>query len=321
MKVAFFGTPDFATVALEQLIDSKHEVVCVVTQPDKPAGRGRKITPPPVKVIAEREGIEVMQPISIKKEPEFGDRLAETGAEAAVVVAYGQILPGVLLDRLKYGFFNIHASLLPKYRGAAPIQWAIAKGERKTGVTIMQIDEGLDSGPIVAQREIDILEDDDAKSVHDMLSVVGANAMVEVLDDVDAKGEVESKPQNHDEATYAPLIKREDAGIDWKADPESVICKVRGFAAWPGAFTETEKGEVKILGAGAADQDWVSVDWKDERVLPGTVVDVVKGQGIAVKAGNGLVLVTRLKPAGKKEMDAEAAANGGLIQLGTRFKA
>lgn len=319
MKIVFLGTPQFATVTLERLIESpRHEVACVVTQPDKPAGRGRKLTPPPVKVLAESAGIAVHQPASAR-DGELERIVRESQADAAVVVAYGKILPPAMLDIPRHGFLNVHASQLPKYRGAAPIQWAIARGERKTGVTIMRITEGLDSGPILGTREVDILEDDDAQSLYDMLSVLGADLMIEVLDRLDREGAIEAVPQDDAQATFAPIIRRDDARIDWQCPAEEIICLVRGFVLWPGAHTKFDGREVKILAAEAIDPQWIEVAWKDERILPGTIVDVLKAKGFVVKTGgDGLLVATRVKLEGKKEMDAESAVNGGLIRIGMR---
>lgn len=319
MKVAFFGTPDFATQTLRRLIDSPHEVVLVVSQPDKPAGRGRKLTPPPVKVLAEESGLPVVQPKSART-AELRDAVRQSGADVGVVVAYGKILPRELLDVPRFGFLNVHASLLPKYRGAAPIQWAVVHGEKKTGVSIMQIEEELDAGPVLLQRELDIFEDDDARSVHDALSVIGAEAMIEALDAIEASGRVEATPQDHGAATHAPLIERAHARIDWSKPAEEIIWLVRGFAAWPGAHTRLHDRELKIMAAEAADPKWFDVDHTDAAIEPGTVFDVLKGRGFAVKTGgDGVVLVTRVKPEGKKEMDADAAVNGGLVKVGARL--
>ncbi|MBX3730237.1 MAG: methionyl-tRNA formyltransferase [Candidatus Sumerlaeia bacterium] len=319
MKVAFFGTPQFATVTLERLLESRHEVVCVVTQPDRPRGRGRALQPPPVKQVAERAGVPVHQPESIKRPP-FDDTLSASGADVAVVVAYGQILPARLLAVPRFGFLNVHGSLLPRYRGAAPIQWAVANGERTTGVTIMQVEEGLDSGPIVERAEIDILDDDDARSLHDMLSVVGADLMITTLDRIEAAGRIESTPQDDAHATHAPLIRRQDARIDWTLPADRIIWRIRGFVLWPGAFCEHDGAEIKVLGAEAVAPEWVSIDWRNKAIPAGAVVDVVKGRGFIVKTGNdGLVLVTRLQPPGKRDMDADSAINGGLIKIGMRL--
>lgn len=320
MKVAFFGTPQFAVATLQRLVESGHEVVCVFSQPDKPAGRGRKLTAPPVKQIAEAAGIPVYQPASAKDDS-IAAILRDSPVDVAVVVAYGKILPAKLLELPRYGFLNVHASLLPKYRGAAPIQWAIVRGERETGVTIMQITEGLDAGPIVAMERLDILEDDDAVSLFNALSYLGADLMVRTLDDIEVNGVVEASPQDDRDATFAPMIKREDARIEWKTNPERLICLVRGFVQWPQAFTRLNEGEVKITGAEAVAAQWMTVDWKNTRIQPGTVVDIIKGRGFVVKTGDdGVMLVTRLKFEGKKEMAADDAVNGNLIRIGMRFE-
>ncbi|MCB2155928.1 methionyl-tRNA formyltransferase [bacterium] len=320
MKVAFFGTPDFAVITLERLLASSHEVVAVVTQPDKPAGRGRKLTPPPVKVLAEQSGLPVHQPKSVRGE-EFRRQLADLSVDVAVVVAYGKILPKELLEVPRHGFLNVHASLLPKYRGAAPIQWALVNGEETTGVSIMQIDEGLDTGPVLARHSVDILEDDDARSMMETLSVYGADLMITVLDMIEEHGHAHAEAQDDSKATMAPLIHREDAHIDWSKPAESIIWMVRGFQLWPGAHTTFNKGQaLKITGMEAVDPTWVSTDWQDKAVPEGTVVETLRNRGFVVKTGHGgLVLVTRAQPAGKKEMDAHALVNGGVIDVGTQF--
>lgn len=316
MKVAFFGTPDFAVNALKALLDSKHQVVVAVSQPDRPAGRGRKLQPTPVRAAAEEAGIPVLQP-ERAKDPAFAEQLAAYEFDAAVVVAFGQILPRSLFDRPRHGYLNIHASLLPKYRGAAPIQWAIARGERATGVSIMRIDEGLDSGPVLAREVVDILEDDDSRSLAGMLSLVGARLMVDVLDRIDAEGDVEAVPQDASEATLAPLIGKRDARIDWSRPAEEIICQVRAFVVWPGAWTEKDGEAWKILGAGAVDRDWLSVDPADDRLPDGTVLEFLREQGPVVRcAGGQAVVLTRLQLPGKRPMSGIDAVNGGLVAPG-----
>lgn len=320
MKVVFLGTPEFAVVTLQRLLDSNHEVLAVVTQPDKPAGRGRKVTPPPVKVLAEQAGKPVLQPTSVRSQ-DFRSQFAALGADVAVVVAYGKILPKELLDIPPHGFLNVHASLLPKYRGAAPIQWALVHGEETTGVSIMAIDEGLDTGPVLARHTVDILEDDDARSMMETLSVYGADLMLRVLDTIDREGHIHAEPQDHSRATLAPMIRRKDARIDWTRTAESIIWMVRGFQLWPGAHTTFGKDQaLKITGMEAVDPTWVTTEWEDAKVPEGTVVEVLRNRGFVVKTGHGgLVLVTRVQPAGKKEMDAHALVNGGIIDVGTQF--
>lgn len=302
---------------LQRLLQSSHRVVGVITQPDRPAGRGRKLTAPPVKDLALEHGLPVLQPEKVKTD-EFAAQVKELGADVAVVIAYGRILPRRILDTPRHGCLNVHASLLPAYRGAAPIQWALVNGELKTGVTIMQMDEGMDTGPMVAQEDLDILDDDDATSLGAALSLIGANLMIGVLDRLEQEGSLRSEPQNHADATAAPLIKREMARINWSQGHEKVICAVRGFVTWPKAYTTLEGMELKITGAEAWHRDWVPATAFDARVQPGTIVELVKGRGFVVRTGgeHGLVLVTRVQPPGRGEMSAQDLANGGTVDVG-----
>jgi methionyl-tRNA formyltransferase len=318
LKVVFFGTPQFAVPTLERILEARHQVVAVVTQPDKPAGRGRKLTAPPVKDLAVARGIAVLQPQSVRTD-EFAAELAALEADVAVVVAYGKILPLRILQTPRHGCLNVHASLLPAYRGAAPIQWAIVNGEEKTGVAIMQMDEGMDTGPVIAVREVPILEDDDTVSLGSMLSYVGAEAMVEVLARLAEHGVLESTAQDHAAATKAPLIKREMAAIDWSRSAESLHCHVRGFQPWPKAFTTNKGEELKIVGIEAVDADWLPASAFDVRVEPGMVVDFFKTRGFVVRTGGerGALLVTRVQPPGKPEMGAWDYVNGGALEIGT----
>ncbi len=320
MRVVFFGTPDFAVPTYFKIAESRnHEIVGVVTQPDKPAGRGKHLKEPPVKTYAQRGNAPIFQPPTLKKGV-FTETLKSLNADVGVVVAYGQILPPDLLQVLPHGFLNVHASILPKYRGAAPIQWALANGEERTGVTIMRIEEGLDSGPIIEIHEQPIYEDDDARSLHDMLSVFGGELMLEVLDRLQRDGELEETPQDHSQATYAPIIKREDARVDWSWNADKIIWRVRAFVGWPGAWTTLSGESCKFLGMEAVDPDWISVDWRSDDVPLGTVVDIIRGRGLVIKTGHGgLVLATRIQPAGRREMAATDAVNGGYVDVGTRF--
>lgn len=317
MKVVFFGTPEFAVPTLQRLAESRHEVLAAISQPDKPKGRGRRMAPTPVKTAAEVHGIQVLQPESVKTD-EFLAELKALDADVGVVVAYGKILPRRVLDAPRHGCLNVHASLLPKFRGAAPIQWAIVNGETQTGVTIMQMDEGMDTGPIVVKEEVEILEDDDAVSIANMLSLMGAQLLVKTLDRLEDEGGLEKTPQNDDEATRAPLIKRAMAEIDWTRDFESIINLVRGFKPWPKTFTNLKDMQIKITGMEACDPAWVPSKSFDERLAPGTVVDIFKGRGFVVKTGGerGVVLVTKVQPEGKQEMGAYDFANGGGIEVG-----
>ncbi|MCC6547557.1 methionyl-tRNA formyltransferase [Candidatus Sumerlaeota bacterium] len=318
LRVLFFGTPDFAVPTLLKLLESGHEVVGVVTRADKPTGRGRKITAPPVKEVAVKNNLTVFQPENIKTN-EFADELVALKPDVAVVVAYGKILPKRILGIPRFGCLNIHASLLPAYRGAAPIQWAIVRGERKTGVTIMQMNEGLDTGPIIATEEVDILDDDDAISLANMLSYAGAGLLVETLTRIERDQKVESTPQDDAGASLAPLIRREMARIDWAMKNDDVICAIRGFVAWPKAFTTLGTAELKITGAEGWNPNWVPSTAFDKRIAPGTVIELVAGRGIVVRTGgdHGLVLLTRVQMPGGPEMSAQDFVNGGGIDVGT----
>ncbi len=317
MKTVFFGTPDFAVPTLRALLESRHEVAAVVTQPDKPAGRGRKVLAPPVKTLALEHGLPVLQPGSVRKE-EFISEFARLEPDVAVVAAYGKILPQAALSIPKHGCLNVHASLLPAYRGAAPIQWAIVEGEHRTGITIMKMDEGMDSGPMIAASEVDILEDDDARSLSDLLALEGAQLMVRVLDELEDRGSLEMKEQDHAAATRAPLIKREMARIDWSQPAWKTHCAVRGFQPWPKAFTTIKGRELKITGVEACDPSWLSATAFHERVPPGMVVDIFKGRGFVVRCGGEkeALLVTKVQPPGKAEMGAIDFVNGGGLTVG-----
>jgi methionyl-tRNA formyltransferase len=320
LKVIYFGTPQFAVPTLQRLIESSHHVVGVVSQPDKPSGRGMKLTAPPVKQLAAEHGLPILQPTSVRT-PEFLDSIQKLQPDVAVVVAYGKILPKAVLQAPRHGCLNVHASLLPAYRGAAPIQWAIIRGETTTGVSIMQMDEGMDTGPVITTREVPILEDDDTVSLSDMLSLVGAEAMIEVLDQLERDGTLPSTPQDHASATLAPLIKREMGRIDWSAERDTILRHVRGFQPWPKAYTTINGDEIKILGIEPCAADWVPATAFDDRVAPGTIVEIFKGRGFVVRTGGekGVALVTRVQPPGKQAMGAFDYVNGGGASVGTRL--
>ncbi len=315
MRVVFMGTPEFALPALERLIESPHEIVAVVTQPDRPAGRGRKLKAPPVKERALRAGLPVLQPEKLRKE-KFHETLAALAPDVAVVVAYGKILPREVLEVPRHGCLNIHASLLPKYRGAAPIQRAMAEGETTTGVTIMKIDEGLDTGPMVCAEEVDILDDDDHVSLANTLSVVGADLMMRALAQLERDGSLPLTPQDGSQATLAPPITREDARIDWSAGNERVICLTRAMLPWPVAWTTCKNGEFKVLAAEPLTDEFGDAIRPGPQVRPGQVFALVKGRGIAVATGDGAVLLTRLQLPGRAPADAAALINGRIVEEG-----
>lgn len=314
MKIVFMGTPEFALPALLRLIESKHEVCLVITQPDRPKGRGQKVVASPVKVLAEEHGLRVLQPKSVRKEP-VAEAIREAGADLAVVAAYGQILPREVLTAPRLGCINIHPSLLPLYRGAAPIQRCIMDGCSDTGVSLIMLNEGLDSGPIVAQQPVEILSDDDVLSASDMLAVVGADMLLRVIDEAEQTGHIDAVPQDDALATYAPQLKKEEGLIPWGDSTERIMYRLRGLTPWPGAYTYVNGDRMIILLR-------AEPLWENEaeelgemnEADPGTVTSLMKGFGFTVKTGDGHLLVTSVQPQGKKPMDAEAFVIGRNIK-------
>ena len=291
MKVLFMGTPDFAVPSLEALIDAGHEVCAAFTQPDRPAGRGMKLLPPAVKVAAEAHNIPVHQPTKLKNEALL-PLLQEYSPDVIAVVAYGRILPKYILDFPKYGCINVHGSLLPKYRGAAPIQWAVLNGDEKSGVCTMYMDEGLDTGDIIERVETPIGEDETAESLFDRLSDIGAKALVSTLELLE-KGEATRTPQNEAEATYARMLTREDGKIDWSKDAREVRNIIRGSFSWPIAYTMLGDVKIKIYHAKQGSRTDAPA---------GKVIDINE-KGMKVACGNGeSIVVTELQFPNAKRM-------------------
>jgi methionyl-tRNA formyltransferase len=307
-RIVFMGTPDFAVPSLEALIDRGYRVVGVVTQPDRPRGRKQVLTPPPVKVVAEKRGLSVFQPEKLR-DPEGIRSVLAMEPDLVVTAAYGQIVPQAILDAPRYGCINVHASLLPKYRGGAPIHRAVIDGERETGITIMNMVPELDAGDILRQRAIPIDDRDHAGSLHDKLSRLGAELLLETLPDLLA-GRIQPVPQDHRRATYAPNIRREDEWIDWRRSAREIYNQVRGLHPWPVASTTWRDTPLKIW--------WV--EWSDARSdqPPGTVIGVGK-DGIEVATGLGTVRIVQLQPAGKRPMKAEEFLRGRRLTVGERL--
>lgn len=280
MRVIFMGTPDFAVPSLEALL-TKHEVVLVVTQPDKPKGRGKKMVPTPVKACALEHGIPVLQPEKVK-EPEFVEQLRSYEPDLIAVTAFGQILSEPILEMPKYGCINVHGSLLPKYRGAAPMQWSIIDGEKVTGITTMYMAKGLDSGDMLLKAEVEITDEDTFATIHDKMAVTGANLLLDTLDQLEA-GTLERIPQDHDAATYAPMITKETGHIDWSKNRQDIINLIRGLNPVPAAYTIYEEEVLKIFGA-------VISDVQSDDAANGEIVAVVK-KGFVVKCGDGCLLI------------------------------
>lgn len=304
-RVVFMGTPEFAVPSLDALARTE-EVTLVVTNPDRPAGRGRTLTPPPVKREALRLGIPVFQPEKARG-PESVARIAGERPELIVVVAYGQILPPSILDIPEYGCINVHASLLPRYRGAAPINWAIARGETVTGVTIMKMDPGMDTGPMLHVREMPIGEDDTAETMFPRLSSLGAQALTEALGKL-REGTLAETFQDGNLATYAPMIKKEHGRIEWEKPAREVRDLVRGMTPWPSAFTDHDGKTLKIL----------AVSVREGRGRPGEILSVDR-DGIVVACGEGALLLGRVQPEGGRAMSSREYAQGRRVRKGDRL--
>lgn len=311
MKIVFMGTPDFAAGALEALIQAGHEITAVVTQPDKAKGRSKELQFPPVKECAVRHGIPVFQPVKIKT-PEAVAQLKEYEADVYVVAAFGQILSQEILDIPKYGCLNIHASLLPKYRGASPIQHVIIDGEKETGVTIMQMDAGLDTGDMLYKKKVAIEEDDTFETLHDKLMVIGGEAIVEALPLLE-DGSLVPEKQNDEESCYASLISKQMGEIDF-AKPAVVIGRlIRGMNPWPSAYTFYKGKQMKIWKAVPVEADQVSVSV--EGLQPGMVAEVSK-DSFSVVTGEGLLKVFELQLEGKKRMSTHDFLLGVKVTVG-----
>jgi methionyl-tRNA formyltransferase len=304
MILAFCGTPRFAVPTLEKLVDAGHSVPLVVTQPDRPRGRGMEMTASPVKDAAVHLGIPLVQPAAIKNNPEFRERLAAIHPDAIIVVGYGRIIPQWMIDLPRLGNLNLHASLLPKYRGAAPIQWAIASGESVTGVTTMRIDAGLDTGDILMQREISIALEDTAELLGPKLASIGADLMVETLRGLE-NGQLRAIPQDDSQVTLAPILKKEDGRMDFARSAADLFNRLRGFQPWPGAFTSYKGKSLQVHRAQPSQPGL--------QLPPGQVL--VEGTRLLVGCGNPSNAATalellELQLEGKRRMNAQEFVNG-----------
>jgi methionyl-tRNA formyltransferase len=293
MKLVFCGTPQFAVPSLEKLAETGFDVRLVVTQPDRPQGRGMELAPPPVKQAAQKLKLPVIQPEKIKKNEQFQQQLAGLAPEAIVVVGYGRLIPSWMLELPPHGNINVHASLLPKYRGAAPIQWAIANGERVTGVTTMLLNEGLDTGDILLQREMDVRPDDTSPTLAPRLAELGAGLLVETLRGLEA-GTVVPAPQDHSRATLAPILKKEDGQVDFNRNADEICNRLRGFQPWPGAYTQFRGKNLKIVQLRPSEST---------KTLRPAELGVV-ADGLLVGCGTGALELLQIQPEGKKSMAA-----------------
>jgi methionyl-tRNA formyltransferase len=315
MDLVFCGTPQFAVPALQALVDAGHSVRWVVTQPDRPSGRGMELSAPPVKQLAQRLGLEVTQPEKIKNNLEFRARLEEIRPEAIVVVGYGRIIPPWMIDLPPLGNINLHGSLLPKYRGAAPVQWAIAMGETATGVTTMRIDAGLDTGDILLQRETPIAPEDTAVTLAPRLAEMGAPLMVETLAGLKA-GTITPRKQDDSQATLAPILKKEDGLIDFQRSAREICNRLRGFQPWPGAYTTFRGRNLNVWAAKPVEESGVRT--LESAVGPGAL-SVEKDRQLVVCGVRTMLELLTVQPEGKKRMAARDFIHGYHPKSGEEF--
>jgi len=309
MILIFCGTPRFAVPTLEKLVDAGHSVPLVVTQPDRPRGRGMELAISPVKESAIRLGIPVVQPNKIKSNDEFRQQLSALSPDAIIVVGYGRIIPQWMIDLPRFGDLNLHASLLPKYRGAAPIQWAIAQGESVTGVTTMRIDAGLDTGDILLQRELPIAPDDTAETLGPRLSTIGADLMVKTLRGLESR-QIQSTPQDNAKASLAPILTKEDGRIDFQRTSNEIFNRLRGFQPWPGAYTLFRGRHLQVHRAHPIDQAL--------ELAPGQIS--TESTRLLAGCGNKTTLeLIELQPEGKRRMPARDFINGYHPQPGEKL--
>lgn len=323
MRVVFMGTPDFAVPTLNALAEGGHDIAGVFTQPDRPAGRGKNLKPSPVKVAAEKLGLSIFQPSSIKTQ-DWIQQLKDLAPESIIVVAYGQILPKEILGLPKHGCINVHASLLPAYRGAAPIHWAVMKGETVTGVTTMLMDEGLDTGDMLLKREIIITPESTTGEIHDELATIGAELLIDTLNLIEV-GRVIPTPQTG-ESNYAPLLKREHEGLDWSRRAVDLHDQIRGLNPWPGAFANFRGENFKVWRSlpffppgEVLGTEIEHAESKATAYLPGQIIQVL-GDSLLVQTGEGILRVIEVQPAGKRSMPARDFLNGRHGQVGEIFE-
>lgn len=305
-NVIFMGTPDFAVGTLKALLNSKYTVQAVFTQPDKPKGRGKAMQMTPVKEVALEAGIPVYQPKRIR-EPENLELLKSCQPDVIVVVAFGQIIPEEILKLPKHGCINVHASLLPDYRGAAPIQWAVINGEKESGVTTMRMDAGLDTGDMILQEIIPLAPKETGGSLFDKLSETGAKLLIRTLEALENDTAQFVKQPKDSPTPYAAMLKKEMGRIDWGKDAASIECLIRGLNPWPSAYTTYQGKTLKIWAADV--EEAVDVTGTADRALPGTIVEVTK-KTLKVQTGNGLLSIKELQMEGKKRMETDAFLRG-----------
>ena len=333
LRIVYMGTPEFAVPPLQALIDSHHEIVGVFTNPDRPSGRGKKLTPSPVKALAVAHDIPVYQPQRVRKNTEALDTLRAFAPDLVVVAAYGQILPQEILDVPPMGRLNVHASLLPTYRGAAPINWCIVRGEQEAGITIMQMELGLDTGPMYLKDKVEITELMTAQELHDALSELGAPLLLETIEKMQL-GTISPEPQDDTLASWAPMIKKSDGLVDWSASARQIADLIRGFNPWPGAYTflhahdadpsqqgarfKLQLARALPLGEARAILDAFAVEHQDA-ALPGQIVSTEHGRILVASGERGVVELLTLQAPGKRAMSAHDILNGYHIEPKSLF--
>ena len=302
MRAVFFGTPDFAVPTIRELYNS-NQVIAAVTMPDRPSGRKLRLTPSPVKCFAVNKGITVFEPTALKKNDSLAEALRELGPDIFVVAAYGLILPKKILEMPKHGCINVHASLLPKYRGASPIHAAILAGDSLSGITIMQMDAGLDTGDIILQEQVSLTPDEYFSDLHNKLADLGASCTIKALRLIE-NGNATWTAQDNSKSSYAPMIKKADGRIDFSKSTEQILCQIRAFSLWPGAYAMLGGKPLKIASAKKADGDYYI------NASPGTVLLACQKEGLIVKTGDSALLITELVPSGGKKMPSQNYLRG-----------
>ncbi len=309
MRIVFMGTPEFAVPSLEALLKSGHQIVGIVTQPDRPKGRGQTLAPPPIKLIAQRTGVPFLQPLKIKA-PDFLEVLFSWKPDLIAVTAFGRILHATILNLPPIGCVNVHGSLLPKYRGAAPVQWAVINGENETGITTMLMDEGMDTGPMLLQERIPILPEDTAGTLAPRLAELGGRLLVDTIAQLKA-GTLTARSQDHAQATMAPLLKKKDGLLDWRMTARALANRVRGLSPWPGAYSFHGQERWNVWKATAIPES--------TQGDPGTIVEITK-HSLRVATGQGQLEVLEIQTANSKRMAIGQYLTGHRIATGDRLR-
>lgn len=309
MRIVFFGSPASSLPSLQKILEEGHQVELIITQPDKPSGRGGKLTPPPVKKFALEGKIGILQPEKIKKDTLAFEKIKSLDPDLIVVVAYGQIIPSSIIYLPKYHSINVHFSLLPKYRGASPVQWAILNGETKTGVTIFELNEKMDEGDILVQEEVEILSGEKAFELESRLAEKGAKLLIKTISEIDR---IKPVKQDHSQATYAPRLRKEDGRIDWRKGTLFIERQVRAMTPWPSAYTFFKEKRIKI-------KEGTKLDLSSELCSPGKI-QAIKKEGIEVCSGEGSIyLIERIQPENRSEMSAYSFSIGARVKPGDEF--